>query len=35
LKQIAQLIRSVPCFRIKLGTCLEQIPRVIEQLLNQ
>ncbi len=35
LRQIAQLIRSAPCFRIRLGTDLAQIPRAIEQLLNQ
>ena len=34
LNRIAQLIRRSPCFRIKLGTDLAQIPRSIEELLK-
>jgi hypothetical protein len=35
LNSIAQVVRGSPCFRLKLGTDLKQIPRAICQLLTQ
>jgi hypothetical protein len=35
LKRIAGLIQGTPCYRIELGTDLQQIPRAIEELLSQ
>jgi len=35
LNSIAQVVSASPCFRLKLGTELSQIPRAISQLLSQ
>ncbi len=32
---LSSLVRSVPCYHLELGTRLEQIPRVIEEVLNR
>lgn len=34
LNALATLTRQLPCFRLRLGTCLEEAPRVIAHLLS-